>query len=171
MSKPTRSIFDFFKKEEPKKVDFSEVQTVDGITLFYEGDLAVGTPVFVLDADNNQLPAPEGDFQVTIDGNVFVISVDVNGVVASMEQVMSGDPEPEPAPHEDFVSKKDFDTIVQKIIEDADQRIAEKVAEVEEKFNQKFEALSTKKDNKFKNDPKKVDQFKSVTVREILTKK
>lgn len=169
MSKPTKSIFDFFKKDQ--KVNFAEVQTVDGITLFYEGELAVGTPVFVLDATNNEIPAPEGDFQVSIEDKIFVISVDVNGVVSAMEQVMENDPAPAPAPGEEFVSKKEFDTIVQKIIEDADLRISEKVAEIEQKFNEKFEAISNKKDSKYKDYRKKVDNFTAVTVRDILTKK
>jgi hypothetical protein len=97
MNKPTKTIFDFFKKDQ--KVNFSEVQTVDGITLYYEGELAIGTPVFVLDAENNEIPAPEGDFQVDIEGSVFVLSVDVNGVVSAMEQVMKNDPAPAPAPN------------------------------------------------------------------------
>lgn len=161
MSKPTKSIFDFFKKDQ--KVNFAEVQTVDGITLFYEGDLAVGTPVFVLDANNNEIPAPEGDFQVTIDSVVYVLSIDVNGVVSAMEQVMENDPAPAPTPNEEFVSKKDFDTIVQKIIEDADERI--------KSIEEKFEALINKKESKFKDDKKKTGNFTAVTVREILTKK
>ena len=161
MNKPTKTIFDFFKKDQ--KVNFSEVQTVDGITLYYEGELAIGTPVFVLDAENNEIPAPEGDFQVDIEGSVFVLSVDVNGVVSAMEQVMKNDPAPAPAPNEEFVSKTEFDTIVQKIIEDADSRIAS--------IEAKFEAFVNLKDSKFKDQKTKTGTFTAVTVRDILTKK
>lgn len=161
MSKPTKSIFDFFKKDQ--KVNFAEVQTVDGITLFYEGDLAVGTPVFVLDADGNQIVAQEGDFQIDIDGKIFVISIDVNGVVSAMEEVMQNNPPPPPAPGEEFVSKTEFDTIVQKIIEDADSRISS--------IEAKFEAFVNHKESKFKDQKTKTGSFTAVTVRDILTKK
>lgn len=161
MNKPTKTIFDFFKKDQ--KVKFEEVQTVDGITLFYEGDLAIGTPVFVLDADNNEIPAPEGDFQVNVDEKIWVISVDVNGVVSAMEEVMEDEPTQEPAPAEEFVSKTEFDTIVKKIIEDADSRIAS--------IEAKFEAFVNQKESKFKDQKTKTGTFTAVTVREILTKK
>jgi hypothetical protein len=169
MNKQTKSIFDFFKKEEPKKVNFSEVQTVDGITLYYEGELVVkteeeeGTKIFVLDAENNQIPAPEGDFQIEMDGKIWVISIDVNGILSAMEEVMEDDKKDEPAPGEEFVSKKEFDAIIQKIIEDADSRIS--------KIEENFEALSTKKESKFKDEKTKTGNFTAITVREILTKK
>lgn len=167
MNKTTKSIFDFFKKDQ--KLNFSEVQTVDGITLYYEGELVVkteeeeGTKIFVLDADNNQIPAPEGDFQIEMDGKIIVISIDVNGVLSGMEEVMENEPEPAPAPGEEFVSKKDFDAIIQKIIEDADSRIS--------KIEENFEALSKQKENKFKDQKTKTGNFTAITVREILTKK
>lgn len=161
MNKPTKTIFDFFKKDQ--KVKFEEVQTIDGITLFYEGDLAVGTPVFVLDAEGNEIVAQEGDFQIDVEGKIFVISIDVNGVVSAMEEVMENDPAPAPAPGEEFVSKTEFDTIVQKIIEDADSRIAS--------IEAKFEAFVNQKESKFKDQKTKTGSFTAVTVREILTKK
>ena len=159
MNKPTKTIFDFFKKDQ--KVKFEEVQTIDGITLFYEGELAIGTPVFVLDADNNEIPAPEGDFQVNVDEKIWIISVDVNGVVSAMEEVMENDPAP--APGEEFVSKTEFDTIVKKIIEDADSRIAS--------IEAKFEAFVNQKESKFKDQKTKTGSFTAISVREILTKK
>jgi len=168
MNKQTKTIFDFFKKDQ--KLNFSEVQTIDGITLYYEGELVVkteekeGTKIFVLDAENNQIPAPEGDFQIEMDGKIMIISIDVNGMLSDMEEVMEDeDPAPAPAPNEEFVSKKEFDTIIQKIIEDADLRIAS--------IEEKFEALASKKESKFKDQKTKTGTFTAVTVREILTKK
>jgi hypothetical protein len=167
MNKPTKTIFDFFKKDQ--KLNFSEVQTVDGITLYYEGDLVVkteeeeGTKIFVLDENDNQIPAPEGDFQIEMDGKIMVISIDVNGMLSAMEEVMENDPAPAPGPGEEFVSKTEFDTIVQKIIKDADSRIAS--------IEAKFEAFVNKKESKFKDQKTKTGSFTAVTVRDILTKK
>ena len=162
MNKQVKSIFDFFKKEEEVKVTFSEVQTVDGITLYYEGDLAVGTPVFVLDAENNQIPAPEGDFQIEYEDKVWVVSVDVNGVITALEEVMSED-EPEPTPSPEMMSKEEFSSMTEKIINDIDERFKA----LEDKFNE----LANVKESKFKDERKKVEEFKSLTVKEILTKK
>lgn len=167
MNKPTKTIFDFFKKDQ--KLNFSEVQTVDGITLYYEGELVVktadveGTKIFVLDENDNQIPAPEGDFQIEMDGKIIVISIDVNGMLSAMEEVMENDPAPAPVPGEEFVSKTEFDTIVQKIIEDADTRIAS--------IEAKFEAFVNQKASKFKDQKTKTGSFTAVTVRDILTKK
>jgi hypothetical protein len=162
MNKQVKSIFDFFKKEEEVKITFSEVQTVDGITLFYEGDLAVGTPVFVLDAENNQIPAPEGDFQVEYEDNVWVVSVDVNGVITALEEVMSEET-PEETPSPEMMSKEEFSSMTEKIINDIDERFKA----LEDKFNE----LANVKESKFKDERKKVEEFKSLTVKEILTKK
>lgn len=171
MKRETKSIFDFFKKDEPKKTNFSEVVTVDGITLFYEGELAVGTAVFVLDEQNNEIPAPEGDFQVDIEGVVYAISVDVNGVVTAMEQAMSGEPTPE------TMSKEEFNSIITKVIEDTATELnslKEKYSALEEKhvaLEEKYTALANAKESKFKDDRKKANPNQSLSIREILTKK
>ena len=160
-------MLNFFKKDQ--KVNFAEVQTVDGITLYYEGELVVkteeeeGTKIFVLDEQENQIPAPEGDFQIEMDGKIWVISIDVNGVLSAMEEVMENENPEGSAPSEEFVSKTEFDTIVKKIIEDADSRIAS--------IEAKFEAFVNQKESKFKDQKTKTGTFTAVTVREILTKK
>jgi hypothetical protein len=161
MNKPTKTIFDFFKKDQ--KVNFAEVQTVDGITLYYEGELVVkteeeeGTKIFVLDEEENRIPAPEGDFQIEVDGKIWVISIDVNGVLSAMEEVMENETPEASSTSEEFVSKTEFDTIVKKIIEDADSRIAS--------IEEKFEAFVNKKESKFKDQKTKTGTFTAVTVR------
>lgn len=64
----------------------SEATTVDGVVLFYDGDLAVGTTVMV-EVDGEKIPAPEGDHQVEIDGVTFAITLDAEGKVTTMEEV------------------------------------------------------------------------------------
>jgi len=112
----SKSIFDFFKKEE-NKVVFSEVKTIDGIVLQYDGELAEGTPLFVLDEEGNQIPAPEGEYQVE---------------------------------YEDQIT-------------DTDSRITA--------LETKFAELLEVKESKFKDERKKVEMSKELTVKEILTKK
>lgn len=164
MNKPKKSIFDFFKKEGEIKVTFAEITTVDGVVLQYDGTFDVGTPVFVLDTDGNQIPAPEAQYQVELESSVFVIEVDVNGVIVSKETVENGTPEPmSQEPVNEMMSKQEFDAIIQQVITDTDSRITA--------LETKFAELLEVKESKFKDERKKVELSKELTVKEILTKK
>ena len=159
----SKSIFDFFKKEE-NKVVFSEVKTIDGIVLQYDGELAEGTPLFVLDEDGNQIPAPEGEYQVEYEDQLWVVSIDVNGVLVKLEAVnVEEEPMSEEEPVNEMMSKQEFDAIIQQVITDTDSRITALEA--------KFAELLEVKESKFKDERKKVEMSKELTVKEILTKK
>jgi len=157
MSKPNKSIFDFFKKEEEVKVTFAEVTTIDGIVLQYDGELAVDTPVFVLDEAGAQLPAPEGQYQVDVDGVITIISVDAQGIVNAVELPS----EEEETMTNETMSKEEFSLMTEKIISDIDARFKA----LEDKFNE----LANIKESKFKDDRKKVEPSKeAMSVSEIL---
>jgi hypothetical protein len=159
----SKSIFDFFKKEE-NKVVFSEVKTIDGIVLQYDGELAEGTPLFVLDEEGNQIPAPEGEYQVEYEDQLWVVSIDVNGVLVKLEAVnVEEEPMSEEEPVNEMMSKQEFDAIIQQVITDTDSRITALEA--------KFAELLEVKESKFKDERKKVEMSKELTVKEILTKK
>ena len=159
----SKSIFDFFKKEE-NKVVFAEVKTIDGIVLQYDGELAEGTPLFVLDEEGNQIPAPEGEYQVEYEDQLWVVSIDVNGVLVKLEAVnVEEEPMSEEEPVNEMMSKQEFDAIIQQVITDTDARITALEA--------KFAELLEVKESKFKDERKKVELSKELTVKEILTKK
>lgn len=159
----SKSIFDFFKKEE-NKVVFAEVKTVDGIVLQYDGELAEGTPLFVLDEEGNQIPAPEGEYQVEYEDQLWVVSIDVNGVLVKLEAVnVEEEPMSEEEPVNEMMSKQEFDAIIQQVITDTDARMTALEA--------KFAELLNAKESKFKDERKKVELSKELTVKEILTKK
>lgn len=163
MSKPKKSIFDFFKKEEEIKVTFAEITTIDGVVMQYEGDLVEGSAVFVLDAEGNQIPAPEGQYQVELEG-IKIVNVDVNGIVTAIEDVaVQEEPMSEEEPVNEMMSKQEFDAIIQQVITDTDARITA----LEAKFAEMLEV----KESKFKDERKKVELSKELTVKEILTKK
>jgi hypothetical protein len=159
----SKSIFDFFKKEE-NKVVFSEVKTIDGIVLQYDGELAEGAPLFVLDEEGNQIPAPEGEYQVEYEDQLWVVSIDVNGVLVKLEAVnVEEEPMSADEPVNEMMSKQEFDAIIQQVITDTDSRITALEA--------KFAELLEVKESKFKDERKKVEMSKELTVKEILTKK
>ena len=151
-----KSIFDFFKKEDEVKVTFAEITTIDGVVMQYDGDLAEGSAVFVLDAEGNQIPAPEGQYQVELEG-IKIVNVDVNGVVTAIEDVAV---EEEPMA-EEMMSKVEFSSMTEKIINDIDERFKA----LESKFNE----LANVKESKFKDERKKVETSKeAMSVSEIL---
>jgi len=161
MSKPNKSIFDFFKKEEEVKVTFAEVTTIDGIVLQYDGELAVDTPVFVLDEAGAQLPAPEGQYQVDVDGVITIISVDAQGIINAVELPS----EEEETMTNETMSKEEFSLIIEKLVNDTDARITA----LEEMFSAKLEELANVKESKFKDERKKVETSKeAMSVSEIL---
>lgn len=162
MSKPKKSIFDFFKKEDEVKVMFAEITTIDGVVMQYEGDLVEGSAVFVLDAEGNQIPAPEGQYQVELEG-IKIVNVDVNGIVTAIEDVAVEEEPMSEEPVNEMMSKQEFDAIIQQVITDTDARITA--------LESKFAELLEVKESKFKDERKKVELSKELTVKEILTKK
>ena len=66
---------------------FAEATTVDGVVVFYEGELAEGTQVFV-EADGERIPAPEGEHQIaTSETTSVVVMLDAQGIVTSIQEV------------------------------------------------------------------------------------
>lgn len=64
--------------------NFSEATLMDGTVISYEGDLAVGTAVFVIDTDGNQIPASEGTYDLAGDMEGVQIIVDADGLVTEV---------------------------------------------------------------------------------------
>lgn len=67
------------------KDKFSEVTTVDGTVLSYEGDLAAGT--IMMDADGK--PAKAGDYQCAVGDKTYAITLDATGAIATIEEVQA----------------------------------------------------------------------------------
>jgi len=159
MNKPNKSIFDFFRKDEEVKVTFAEVTTIDGIVLQYEGELAVDTPVFVLDEAGEQLPAPEGQYQIDVDGVITIISVDAQGIVNAVE--LPSEEEMEETMTNEAMSKEEFSLIIEKLVSDTEARFSA----LESKLNE----LVNMKESKFKDERKKVETIKeTMSVSDIL---
>ena len=77
----------WFQKLFDTEHQFMEITAADNTVLSYDGELAEGTEIFVM-ADGDRLPAPEGDYQVELNGVNSIIAVDSNGVVSSVTEVV-----------------------------------------------------------------------------------
>lgn len=69
--------------EEATTATFGEGVLMDGTAIAYEGDLAVGTQVYVV-ADGEQIPAPEGTHALGGEYEGVSIVVDANGTVTEI---------------------------------------------------------------------------------------
>jgi hypothetical protein len=69
--------------EEAETATFGEGVLMDGTAIAYEGDLAVGTQVYVV-ADGEQIPAPEGTHALGGEYEGVSIVVDANGMVTEI---------------------------------------------------------------------------------------
>jgi hypothetical protein len=132
MSKEKKSLFDRIFGTEAQK--FETATTSDGVDISWDGELAVGTAVFI-EADGEQIPAPEGMHSIA-PGEMFpfgvVIEVDINGIVTSVEE-----------PTEDAPATVDD---VEETLAEMAKQFAKQLKAQEDKFNSIIQKLEAKID-------------------------
>lgn len=132
---------------------FAEVTTADGETvLSYEGELAEGVAMFIMTEEGEQVPAPEGTYELGGDMEGTTITLDADGIVV---EVVSGEAEAEAeeVEAEEMSSEKVDAKIDEKLstldaplnaLSEGIAKLIQRNKELESKFNeieQKFEAL------------------------------
>jgi len=124
MNKQTKSIWDLFRGEEPKKEVFAQAVTAAGVAVFYEGDLIEGTAVFI-ELEGERIPAPEGEHELTLeDGSVKVITLDSNGIITAVVDIETMEPE-----EEAVESENEFEAIPAEQVSEALEKATEIIAE------------------------------------------
>lgn len=125
-----------FGAEEPK-VEMAEATLVDGTLISWEGELAVGTPLFVQTGEG-LIPAPdathevEGGMLVTTEGGIVTEIVETE---AEVEVTIEAN---------EFASLESFNSLLDKFNEVVSrlEAIEKKSAEQETKFNSMKEVFS-----------------------------
>jgi hypothetical protein len=85
MKKSKRNLFGLFFGTNREQ--FAEATTVEGVTVFYEGELAEGTLVQII-VDGEMMPAPAGDHQIMLsETESVVITLDDTGTITAVEPV------------------------------------------------------------------------------------
>lgn len=165
MNKEKKSLFErVFGTEEGQENQeaktFAEVTTVDGLVLMYDGELNVGTALFVMDESGEQLPAPAGDYQVSVDEVTVVLSVDEQGMVADVQPVEA---------EEEMSSEQVLEQVEEAMKKYAEattarfEAIEAKNAELIEEnkaLKAKFEKIENLKESKFSPQPKPLGKEK-----------
>lgn len=149
MSKTNKLFQMLFGKEQK----FAEITTVDGIVLMYDGELMEGTPVFVQDAEGNQIPAPEGDYQVEVEGVAMVVTVDVNGVISAVTEVAAQSEEEEMSQEESILAQ--VAEVLKKTLTAQNDRF-EALEKRNEELKAELEEVKNAKPSKFQSEPKRV---------------
>ena len=90
-------------------MEFAEATLMDGTVISYEGDLAVGTAVFVV-ADGEQIPAPEGTHALGGELEGVSIVTDAEGIII---EVIDERAPAEEAPAEEVVEEATSEVVEQ----------------------------------------------------------
>ena len=120
-------------REEIARVlyNLSEVKTIDGEVIVYEGELIDGVEVSTYDADGNTIPMPDGDYQLEDGSMIKVVEgkavITPEEVTVPVETVMEAPITEEPV-MEEPVSPSIIEELVAKL-SDLEIRIANLEAE------------------------------------------
>lgn len=122
MKKESKSLFEMVFG----KAKFETATTVDGVEISWTGALEEGTELRVV-TEEGEVLAPEGIHSIEVEGVVMAITVDGNGIIASVEEEVAEEVvAPEEAPVEEVMSA---------------EKIAEVIAKVQSEFKEEIEGL------------------------------
>jgi hypothetical protein len=129
---------------------FGEAVLLDGTAVAYEGELAVGTTVFIV-ADGEQIPAPEGTHELGGEFTGIKIITDANGVVVEViDERAVEEPVAEEATKEESMSAADVESIVSTKMESF-SKVIESLGEMMQTIVTENETLRTEMSS-MKND-------------------
>lgn len=118
--------------EIKKEMQMAMAILADGTEVYSpDAEFAVGSELFVMDADGNPVPAPDGE-HTTAEGKVIVVS---GGVIAEIKEPMVEE-EATPVVEEeqaafDGVSREEFESTINSLVEAFEAKIASLNAEKE----------------------------------------
>lgn len=129
------------------KQEFAEATLADGTTkIYWDGDLAVGTKVYLLDAEGNQIPAPEGSHTLE-DGTNIVLGTEgeILEVAERASEEMAEQIEVDPATGEPIVTPDTMEEVeieaAPLAVEDIVKAVVEAVQTEMAKYGERMSAV------------------------------
>jgi BMFP domain-containing protein YqiC len=120
--------------EITKEAQMAMAILADGTEVYSpDAEFKVGSELFVMDAEGNPMPAPDGE-HTTAEGKVIVVS---GGVIAEIKEPMEEEPKVEIEIEEekqaafDGVSREEFESTINSLVEAFEAKIASLNAEKE----------------------------------------
>lgn len=141
IKKEIKSLFVNLKSELSEEIVLNSVKTKDDQILSFENELVVGTPVFIINEDATQIPAPDADYILEDDTKVIV----KDGVIAeiikneSVEESPVEDPE---APTEEVKAVEDV-PVEAPVVDNMEERLLK----IENTIAKLIEIVNTLMDN------------------------
>lgn len=164
MGKTTNKIKELVFKVTPK-AKFESALTVDGVEVYWEGELSSGTALMVKDEDGNEVLAPEGTHSIQNGESIVVVSVDGSGIVSSIEEVE--------AEMEEEMSREEVAeamSALKSLIEDKFNEVSKENKELKTKVEFLENEITKTEKGKF-NQGGKLTKKGTASYREILKKK
>ena len=163
-----KAVFTEVEQEELQK--FGEATTVDGVQVFWEGDLAEGIELKIKGEDGVELLAPEGSHAIAgEEGKVTVVTVDGNGIIVSIEEQDVEEPMAEEEGDFDMDSIK---KLVESLFNTQKEKHAKEIEELKAEFTAQNETMfNFIKENLDKEDKKKFTQAPSKSWKELTKTK
>ena len=129
------------------KQEFAEATLADGTTkIYWDGDLAVGTKVYLLDAEGNQIPAPEGSHTLE-DGTNVVLGTEgevLEVAERASEEEMAEQEHIDPATGVPIVTPDTMEEVVSApAVEDIVKAVVEAVQEEMAKYKDRMSAVES----------------------------
>jgi uncharacterized small protein (DUF1192 family) len=170
MSKSKKSLFSYIfggsEEEANTEQSFAEATTVDGVTVFYEGELAEGTLVQII-VEGEMIPAPEGDHQIMLsETESVVITLDDTGVVTSVEAV-EAETEMEVEAAAETVNAGELKEFAVQFKDEIGETFAAMQKEID---TLKAQLKDLEKSDKFQAQTRKVTESKTVSYKDLIKK-
>jgi len=141
------------------KAKFETATTVEGVEIAWTGALEEGTELRVV-TEEGEVLAPEGIHSIEIEGMIMAITVDGNGIIVSVEEVVA---EEVVAPEEEEVAVEEVMSEIAKVIAKVQSEFSKEIEglkEINSKFEKQIETLVSELD---KNEKRKFNTNAPVT--------
>lgn len=118
------------KYDKAKKDKYKMAKTVDGVEVTWEGDLAAGTPLFVVPTDGTDpMLASAGEYAIDVDGVIMVATVDEAGLITA---VVEGEE----------MDEDDLDEALQAMKKEYEKKLADQKVELKKEFDDQLKKLA-----------------------------
>ena len=146
-----------YNVELKSNVEFAEAKLADGTTITTPAEaMEVGVEVFVVNADGEQMPVPDGTYTLENGAEIVVASGIIESITEAPEEAPAEEPAEAPVAEVEAAEDQPLDEVVKEAIAEAvaekveeavtekvDEAVAEKVEEEMKKFREEMAKMQT----------------------------
>ena len=135
-----------YNVELKSNVEFAEAKLADGTTITTPAEaMEVGVEVFVVNADGEQMPVPDGTYTLENGAEIVVASGMIESITEAPEEAPAEEPAEAPVAEVEAAEDQPLDEVAKEAIAEAvaekvEEAVAEKVEEEMKKYREEIEA-------------------------------